>query len=191
MSSDYSNIPDSQLWQLLQENDKAAFSFIYKRHIKSLYNFGLKHTTNKELLKDTIQELFIDIWSKRMKQSEVKHLKVYLIKALRYKLLRAAAAQYKSRTYDLIEIMDPIDTNNDLEQKLLVERRYKLNIQLDKLPKRQREVIYLRYFQNISNDEIGEILNVNYQSVSNLLYRALTKLRSNFKLSDKSVLERR
>jgi RNA polymerase sigma factor (sigma-70 family) len=52
-----------------------------------------------------------------------------------------------------------------------------LKTKLEQLPERQREVIHLRYFQNLKNEEIADIINVNYQSVSNLLHRAVKNLK--------------
>lgn len=183
------NTPDKKLWELLRSDNKLAFSSLYKRHVKGLFNFGLRHTQNKSLLKDVVQELFTDLWQKRHHLNKVEHVKVYLIKSYRNKLLRALDKEYKARTYSLDEIMTPQVDNEALEHKIKLERRTKLKRQLDKLPKRQREVIYLRYFQNLKNDEIAEVININYQSVSNLLFRALSNLRKNMETLNSSKVQ--
>lgn len=185
MQSKNPNLSDKDLWNLLRDDNKDALSQLYKKYIKGLYNFGLKHTSNKELVKDTLQELFTEIWTKRVNLSEVNHVKVYIMKAFRYKLLRAISNVYKTKTYSFEELLLEQTAFDVIEEKLSLERRNELKKQLEKLPERQREVIYLRYFQNLKNEEIAEIINVNYQSVSNLLHRALTKLRKNIATSGK------
>ncbi len=52
-----------------------------------------------------------------------------------------------------------------------------LQLALQQLPARQREVLHLRYFQEIKNQEISEIMGISYQSVCNLLQRAIKQMR--------------
>ena len=178
MQPNISTKSDKDLWDLFRIGNKGAFSLLYKRHIKGLFNFGLKHTSNKVLIKDTLQELFIDYWNKRATISKVENVKVYLIKSFRYKLLRSLAKASKNRTYSFDELFLDFTDTEKIEDQLSEARRNALKKQLLKLPERQREVIYLRYYQNLKNAEIAEVLNMNYQSVSNLLQRALKNLRS-------------
>lgn len=170
---------DNELWNLLQKSSKVAFSALYKRHVQSLLNFGFKFTTNQELIKDTLQELFIEFWNKRASLSDVKHVKVYIMKSFRYKLLRAISKSYKARTYSFEELFIDIPEFEDKDYEAAKARRKRLKKALLQLPKRQREAIHLRYFQNLKNDEIAEIIDINYQSVSNLLQRAILKLKAN------------
>ncbi len=180
MPTPLSQKTDKELWDLLRKSNKNAFSILYKRHIESLFNFGLKLTSNREIIKDTLQELFTEFWKKRVSLSEVTHVKVYLIKSFRYKLLRAIAKSNKARTYTFEELLLNIPDLEPTDTELSLERKRKLTKQLKQLPDRQREVIHLRYFQNLKTEEIAEIINVNYQSVSNILYRAIKKLKKHF-----------
>lgn len=183
MHSRPSKKSDTELWGLLRNGNKSAFSILYKRHIQSLLYFGLKLTNDQELIKDTLQELFIDFWNKRATLPEVEHIKVYLIKAFRYKLLRAISQANKTQIYELEDLIKEMSPSEIAENELSLERKQKLKKKLEQLPERQREVIHLRYFQNLKNEEIAGIINVNYQSVSNLLYRALKNLKK--QLNDK------
>jgi len=114
---------DKELWTLLRNGNKEAFSVLCKRHLQSLYTFGLRLTNRRELIKDALQELFIDFWKKRATLSEVEHVKVYLIKSFRYKLLRVISQTNKSRIHSLDEILLDLpdlpfqDNETDLERK--------------------------------------------------------------------------
>ncbi len=145
-----------------------------------MFNFGLKLTTDRDRIKDTLQELFTEFWKKRHKRAKVEHVKVYLIKSFRYKLLRTLSKAGKSRTYSFEELFEDLPDLDFLEKEASLERQKQLKEKLQQLSERQREVIHLRYFQNLKNEEIAEILNVNYQSVANLLYRALKQLKGKF-----------
>jgi len=154
-----------------------AFEYIYKRHINTLFNFGLKLTQDREIIKDTLQELFTEFWNKRNTLNEVAYIKIYLIKAFRYKLLRAISQANKTKLYTLEDVLADISDDKTTDEALANERKNILRQRLTQLPERQREIIHLRYFQNLNHEEIADILNINYQSVSNLLHRALTKLK--------------
>lgn len=169
---------DKELWNLLRANNRVAFSILYKRHVQSLYGFGLKLTSEKEVIKDTLQELFIDFWNKRGNLSEVDHVKVYLIKSFRNKLLRSLSKLKKSKSLSFEELFNEIPDLELIETETSIERKRFLKEQLNQLPERQREVIHLRYFHNLKNEEIADILEMNYQSASNLLGRALKNLKS-------------
>lgn len=176
---------DKELWQLVQKGHKDAFSLLYNRHVKSLLHFGRRLTDDQELIKDSLQELFTDFWKNRNKLSAVEHVKVYLIKSYRYKLLRAISKSNKSKVYSLDDLLKDFNQQELGDTELSIQRKRKLKEQIKNLPDRQREVIHLRYFQNLMIPEIAEIINVNNQSVSNLLHRAMKNLRKN--LASKKV----
>lgn len=181
MQATFPQKSDKELWNLLRKGNKAAFSLLYKRHIQILFNFGLKLTSDREIIKDTLQELFTEFWNKQATLAEVEYVKVYLIKAFRYKLLRAISKANKTTIYNLEDLLKDMPEEEIIENELALERKKLLKERLELLPERQREVIYLRYFQNLKNDEIATIINVNYQSVSNILYRGLKNLKKKFK----------
>jgi RNA polymerase sigma factor (sigma-70 family) len=54
----------------------------------------------------------------------------------------------------------------------------RLNNLLNQLPPKQKEVIYLKFYKGLSNEQISQILNINYQSVKNHVYRSIVMLRS-------------
>ena len=66
----------------------------------------------------------------------------------------------------------------DKEQQL--QNSVTLKQLLEKLPKRQQEAIYLRFYHNFSYEIIASMMNVNYQSVLNLMQRALKSLRKEY-----------
>lgn len=178
MGNSFSDKSDTELWALLKSGNQDAFSAIYQRHIQFMYNYGLKLTADQGLLKDVLQELFTDFWMKRASLSDVNQLNIYLIKSLRYKLLKAIAkTSVQKSSLSLDDLLKEIQFPDIIENELSTERRDRLKAGLDLLPERQREIIYLKYYQNLDNQQISEIVNINYQSVSNLLQRAIINLK--------------
>lgn len=174
------NKSDEELWDLMRNGSKEAFSILYKRYIHPLYNFGKKITSDKEIISDTLQELFTEFWDRRNKLGDVHYVKVYLFKSFRYKLIRAISKLKKYQEgYTLEELLIETPDWDESEDARSVKRIKILKEQIENLPKRQREVIHLRYFHNLNNEEIAEVINVNYQSVSNILHRAIKKMKKN------------
>ena len=141
--------------------------------------YGHKITTDKELLEDCIQDLFTELWLSPSK-TPIQSVRAYLLKALQYKLIKGLQKRSKLELSadDLETRAFQISHDNLLilkeDQK---ENGDKIKAALTQLSKRQQEIVYLRYFQNLSYDEIGDLMNINYQVARNLLYQSLKALR--------------
>jgi len=176
------------LWLLFKNGDKEAFSELYQLHIKSLIAYGAKLCDDEELLKDNIQDLFIELWNSRENLADVDCVKFYLFKALRYKLIRSekirqsqslfsknfseAASIYNSRFEQSVE-------SELIEKELLNTQISSLQKAIKSLTKRQQEAVQLRFYQGFTNEQIAELMGMSYQSVSNLMYTALCRLKKN------------
>jgi len=174
---------NTQLWQRLLNGDATALEIIYKKNAAFLTTYGYRLTQNKEIINDAIQDVFINLWQKRMQLPVVKNSRAYLLKSLRNRILRIL----ESRTLTGNGEQPNEAIQDSFEQRLILEelaeeRLTKLNACIQKLPTRQKEVINLRYFQNLKTEEIAEILDINYQSVSNLLYKGIKGLKKQIRL---------
>ncbi len=180
------NSPTHLLWEQMLLGDIEAFEKIYQNNAHSLNAYGIKITTNTEIINDAIQDVFINLWQKRDQLPKVDNVKAYLLKCLRNRILRIldnrmAEHNGEQPNQAMVESFE----NYLIEEELAAENLQKLYLSIEKLPTRQKEVINLKYFQSLRTEEIAEVLNINYQSVSNLLYKGIkalkkqTQLRSN------------
>lgn len=175
--NDLSPSADQSAWEEFIKGDRQAFSRLYREHIHQLIAYGIRISGEQHVVKDAIQDLFIELWKSRANLSPVHSVKGYLLKSLRYKLLRNN--KVRTRYYsDLPDQADPhnIETNI-LEQEELTGQREKVRRAIGRLPARQQEVINLRFFHACTTEEVAEIMAVNYQSATNLLHRAIVQLR--------------
>ena len=167
------------LWESFRKGDAAAFAMLFREHYKTLYRFGNKFTTDTELLEDCIQELFVELWQAKS-QAPVLSVKAYLLKSLKYKLLKAFRKNGK-----ILPIHDNGDLPFELSHETLLihqqendEKKQRVIKALERLSHRQKEIIYLKYYQNLSYEEVSEIMNINYQVARNLLYQAIKSLKN-------------
>jgi len=167
------------LWESFRKGDKDAYAAIFRTHYDSLFRFGSKLTRDTELLEDCIQELFIEIWQSKA-GAPVLSVRAYLLKSLKYKLLRAF--RQKGKPLQLLDIGEtPFELSHEtflIQEQENHEKKQMVIAALSRLTNRQKEIIYLKYYQNLSYEEVSEIMNINYQVARNLLYQAIKSLKS-------------
>jgi RNA polymerase sigma factor (sigma-70 family) len=175
----YVNFTSEELWKQFLPGDHLALDAIVKRHYNLLYQYGCKFTRDAALVKDCIQDLFLYLWHKRNTVNETVSVEHYLMKALRRRLGRALTKTGSTEGLHFIEFKDANATPDD--QLIQQEQRAALADRIKKcilqLSIRQQEIIYLRFYLNASAADIADIMQLNRQSVYNLLNDALNKLR--------------
>jgi len=175
----YLEFTSEELWTQFLPGDHLALDAIVKRHYNLLYQYGCKFTRDAALVKDCIQDLFLYLWHKRNTITETASVEHYLMKALRRRLGRALTKSGSTEGLSFIEFKDANATPDDRliqqeQRAALADRIRKCILQLSK---RQQEIIYLRFYLNASAADIADIMQLNRQSVYNLLNDALNKLR--------------
>lgn len=181
-----------KLWSAFKNGDKNAFALIYQQHVNALLNYGNKITADRTLIEDSIQDLFVELWESRGRIAQTTSVKFYLFKALRYKINRNLRDNELSACHD-IDLHQNVFSYASHENILIgmeiqSVQLENLRVLLSQLPKRQQEAINLRYYHNFSNDEIAQIMGVNYQSACNFIQLALRKLKLNLKVSVASLI---
>ena len=164
-----------------QAGNMAAFSQLYDLHINILFNYGLKLTIDKELLKDCIHDIFVKLYTKKDELGTIDNLKSYLFISLKNKLCdELRKRMYMSdTTAEEVNAIAPTDVEDDYMEEEQRQNEFSLVKRLlDQLSPRQREALTLYYIEEKKYEDICEIMNMNYQSVRNLMHRGLTKLRS-------------
>lgn len=166
--------------------DREAFARIFELHYRQLYSYGKQFLVDVSLTEDAIQDLFINLWRTRENLSEVDNIKFYLFRSLRRNIRRLSERQQRTQQKDILMasadesrlIQTPDFVNGD-DESMLTRR---LNALIEDLPRRQREVVRLRYYQNFSTEEISLIMGVTEKTVRNTLFNAMTSLRGSSNL---------
>ncbi len=180
---------DQTHWQALKQGDTAAFSALYTRYAKLLLAYGRKIHDNRQLVADGVQELFAYLWTRRSHLGEAPSVKFYLLKSLRTILIKEIKKNSKV-DFDLPKEVTVSPSNREYEmihEEKESERNRLIKNALKDLSKREREVLYLKYFSNCTNEEIAELLEIKYQSVKNVSVTALKKLKKHLS-SDTLIL---
>jgi len=163
------------------EGDVSAFSKLYDMYVNLLYNYGYRLTTDIELLKDCIQDVFIKIYNKRTELNTVINFKSYLLISLKNKLCDESRKRVNLSDVAVDEL--DIVSSDNIEKDYIAYEKEKMdntfiNKMLDQLSPRQRKAIVLYYIEEKKYEDICAIMEMNYQSVRNLIHRGILKLRS-------------
>lgn len=174
---------DSERWNAFRKGDRVAFAHIYNQYIQELLSYGYRITHDRQLIRDSIQDLFLHLWTQRENLSSTDSIRFYLYRSLRNRIIRNAG-KLPQLASDLI-ISEGMLADLPFESEWVAEEKSqehtdKLRAAIDRLPKRQQEVIQLRYYHDFNAEEIASLLEISNQSVRNLLYRAIGRLRDFF-----------
>ena len=172
---------ESVLWDAFRQGDIEAFEQIYRTHSSALLGYGKRLSTDHDLVKDAIQDVFIEIWKRRENLRDLHTIKFYLFRVLRNRLtnLQQKALTVSTEEAPIAE-QSPLPPPIELiltDEEPLPDQQHRLQRAIEALPNRQREAIMLAFFHNFSNDEIARIMGINHQSVINNLNRAFAALR--------------
>lgn len=181
------NMKDVSLWDLVLKGDMNALSVLYQKHYGLLLNFGLKYTSDEELVKDCIQDVFVKICTSR-RLSSTEYVRSYLLTSLKNIISDKLSSTRPTEELDehVFELkvedaaIESLFRGND--EELQLSRR--LISAYRSLPENQRMAIYLRYVKGLSYKEMAAFLHVNPQSSMNLVSRALAGLRSRMTLDE-------
>jgi len=171
---------DAELWLRFREGSEQAFSELSQRYYRTLIHYGLKFTCDIQTIEDSLQELLIRLWINRGNLKETPSVKFYLIKSFRHQLF--LTFRKKHDYTQLSEELEPFYADYSSEENYIRQESdliFSNQVKgiLDQLPPRQREVIFLRFFHNLSLEEISSLLSINPQSVANIVQRSFHKLR--------------
>lgn len=176
---------DMSLWADLKNGDEKALKRMYDDHAESLYCYAKKFTKDQGLIEDAIHDLFVNIWRRKESIGLTDSIIKYLCVSLRRDIIRRLKSEQRVATpYD-----DRMDIGFDWSVEDTLAKKEEESIQakklenaMAKLSARQREAVYLKFFEELSYEDICEVMELNYQSARNLIARALTELRQILKL---------
>ncbi|MBD1209622.1 MAG: RNA polymerase sigma factor [Ignavibacteria bacterium] len=187
---------DEAYWQRFRTNcDPEAFKMLYNRYFKTLFRYGYYLTSHNDAVLDAVQNLFVYIYQHYATLGEVSSVKAYLLTSLRRTLARTIQHERK-----YIADEDLTDSNQGdhsdvaaegfffqcspsveelwIENDTADERRSFILRHVNSLPKRQREVIYLHFYEQLSHEQISKLMEVKIETVYIVLHRALKSLHS-------------
>ena len=169
-------------WRRIQQDDRTGLEDLYAMYAHDMLAYGLSIVPNRDLVKDCIQDLFIEFWRYRKNGVTVKNVQVYVFKALSNKIKKALVREKNRTSRDREQGANALYVENEVEFGIIHMHQeeatnQRLSEALSKLPPRQNEVIRYVFFENLPNEQVAKLMGINVQSVYTLSWKAICNLR--------------
>lgn len=165
--------------QSVQEGDM-QFIALYKFYYQDLYAYGVSLGFNTEDVKDAIQEVYLKLYFNERLCIDEKKIKFYLLRSVRNQLIDwertkkdTSSIEEEERSFKLSVSVEESFISD--EEDLLLKKR--VNRILDLLTDHQREIVYLRFIEEMPYEEIAVMLDMKIQTVRGQVFKAMEKLR--------------
>jgi RNA polymerase sigma factor (sigma-70 family) len=177
---------ETKNWNAFRAGDRNSFSLIYEKYFNGLYNYGNKFSKDSEFVEDCIQDLFVKLWQNRENISETPSVKNYLYKSLRNTIF---SRLNKVENLDIDDdLINELDFNLEISPETYMienehsqQMKYKLDKALDNLTNRQREAVFLRFFEELTYEEVANLMKITVKALYKIIARALENLREAFR----------
>ncbi len=168
-------------WEAFVSGDEQVFELVYDAFFKPLYNYGRKFTVDSELIEDAIQDLFIRFWKNRANLNKPSSLRNYLFKAFRNHLMDRlkASGRYvlgdgEHLQFDIVQSVEQVKIGLELDHA----KSLRLTKAMEQLTERQKEAVFLRFYESCSYEEIAETMDITIKATYKLMARSIDAMRS-------------
>lgn len=177
---------EMELWRSFRSGNREALNTIFDENARILFAYGRNMTGDHGLISDCIQDIFVELWTKRERITpQVNSIKYYLIKAVRRRILRRLSEERRlsgqpiSDNYN--ESVEFHIEFNLVQEQTSREVSLQLKASIATLSQSQQEAIYLKFYENMTYDEVASVMNTNVKAIYNLIGKSVTSLRKYFK----------
>ncbi|MDQ3277769.1 MAG: sigma-70 family RNA polymerase sigma factor, partial [Bacteroidota bacterium] len=159
---------------------------VYRPYYPRLMAYGRKFTSEMSVIEDCIQELFVQFWIARNRLDGVQSIRSYLFVSFRHSLLKALEKLTRPEQ-DLLhgeEAGFSIEASIEqvmINRECLYESKVNLEAALEKLTGRQKEAVFLMFYEGMRYEEIAQVLQISTKATYKLMARAIGELRTTYK----------
>lgn len=167
-----------------RSGDQAAFGEIYSGFIDSLLSYGLKITRDHELVKDCIQDIFVNLHKLKPDLHHPEYIEFYLFRSLKNAINYKFQENKKSEAHSIEEIA-AFELRYNIEQEIDDPGSDRLRVEklkqiIQMLDPQKRELLFLKFSTGLNYVEIGQLLDMNPDTVKKQVYRTLDHLRGKY-----------
>lgn len=173
-----SNLQERIAFLKLRSGDSDAFVFFYDKYVDRIYRFVYMRVSDKTTAEDLTQDIFMKTWQHLVDKKHLQNFQAFIFKVARNRVIdhyRKSSNQELPLDY-VPEIIDTNDTESILDINIELQKATK---ELKKLKPEYQEILLLRHVEDLSIDDISQIIQKDKNNVRVLLHRATKKLKGN------------
>ena len=176
------DISDEYLIQQFVQGNQQAFDMLYHRYVKMVYN-RVRYVTPETDVEDVTQEVFIAMLRSLPSFRAEAKLSTWLRTLTNNKV--AEYYRKRSRKKDDMQVnLEYAERSSNHSNDDPLEDRVTVRHALSRIPRPYREVILLRYAEEMSFNEIADYLNKNVEATKSLHRRAISSLKEVLEVKD-------
>lgn len=176
MKSIKSNLQERIAFLRLKSGDADAFAFFYDKYVKSIYRFIYIKTGNKQVAEDITQDVFLKIWQHLVDKKNIKSFQAFIFRIARNTVIdhyRSAKQElpleYIAESVEMAEIV--VSADKHMDTAILLK-------EINQLKSEYQEVLLLRYVEDMSVEDIAQVMDKDKNNIRVTLHRALSKLKT-------------
>ena len=180
-----SNISDQELVKKYINGDNKSFEILLNRHKNRVFAFIMSKIKNKDLSEDIFQDTYVKVVNslQKGKYNEEGKFLPWVMRIAHNLVIDHFRRQKKMqmvRSNNDFNIFDVIKDNKiNADEKLIKDQIFNdLNSLIDKLPKDQKDVLKMRYYEELSFKKIAEHFDISINTALGRMRYALINLRS-------------
>lgn len=174
---------DEKYWQDFIDGDFNALSVLFSHNCKGLMAYGMKIYPDQELVKDAVQEVFVQLIAMRQKLKQNGNYNGLIYRLLRNKMIDEIKLINRSKRIDHLIFSSTDNSEPDAEHQYIdIEDEHKRNnlltSALNQLSSHQKEAMHLKFASELSYEQIAVVMGINIASSRTLIYRTLKQIRT-------------
>ena len=178
---------EKKLWKLFQAGDHDAFATIYRNYVQVMYNYSRKFSDDEALIEDCMHGLFLDMWRNRENLSLPTSIRYYLYASIKRRIYKEGIKRKYTLCENYANLEDHLkESKPSIEEQIIdkqgkAEQKAHLKQGLLLLPENQRKAILLKFYKDLSFQEISEVMNMSTDNIYKLVSRGIRVLKKNVK----------
>jgi len=162
--------------------NETLFEQLFKQYFSSLCLFARKYVKDVDVAKEIVHDVFVNLWDKREQMDMQKSVKSYLFTSVNNRCLNYIRDNKKfNRNIEDVSTLEMVDTSNVTEKIAGDDLQQRIDMALQLLPEKCREVFMLSRFSDMKYNDIAEQLNISVKTVEAQMTKALKILREQLK----------
>jgi RNA polymerase sigma factor (sigma-70 family) len=171
----------NSIWQDFRSGNRAAYEQLIRDFYQDLYTYGVRLVNNPDFVKDCIHDVFVYLWDRRSSLGDTDNVRLYLLKSLRNRMLKVIKRETLLVALEQ-DVEGEFSYESPIEEQIVHSEEVQLTSKrvrtaINALSPRQREVVHLRFFEGLTNDQIAGLMDITKPAVANLIHASLTALR--------------
>jgi RNA polymerase sigma factor (sigma-70 family) len=181
-------------WLKALGGDEEALSEMYRQHYLSLINYGSTLVDDRDLVSDCFVQMLVELWETKKMLPAVENVRSYLMTTLRRAILyKIKTTKHRDNKFSESMSLD-IGHQWSYEEhlvKIQSDRNLKSKISnaIGKLTDRQKELVKLKFFENLGYDEIAERSGITKRTAYNIIHDAIKILKDELYLDHNSSFQ--